>query len=306
MGLADAPSNFRTTAGEISRNFGYWQDQAISGPVTVTSHGRPRVVMLSVQEFERLSQAPSRPDSPDSGGDDSLALTSLLEHMSEGFIALDADLRITAINPTVEAFIGQAASQLIGRNIDAVEGEGAGVLNDRYRWVLRSGEKITFEATSYIRPDRHISVQAFPWRGGVGVMFANRTELSRLRSEREGWQALQAALDASAAVMTAEMTPLGFFTKANALFADFLGFREEQLSQARLTDLVATSDRQAVAQALNALVARKTQIETVEAAFLTRDHGRQSIRFSLAPTIQDAGCTSVVLAAQTPPPPFPT
>lgn len=39
----------RVTAGEISRNFGQWQDVALSGPVIVTHHGRPRVVMTSAR-----------------------------------------------------------------------------------------------------------------------------------------------------------------------------------------------------------------------------------------------------------------
>lgn len=45
------------TAAEVSRNFGRWQDQALAGPVVVTHHGRPRVAVISAQQFEALTEA---------------------------------------------------------------------------------------------------------------------------------------------------------------------------------------------------------------------------------------------------------
>lgn len=41
-------------AGEVQRHFALWQDRALTRPVAVTSRGRPRVVMISVEEYERL------------------------------------------------------------------------------------------------------------------------------------------------------------------------------------------------------------------------------------------------------------
>lgn len=42
------------TAAEIQRNFGHWQDKALQQPVRVTRNGRPKVVILSVEEYQRL------------------------------------------------------------------------------------------------------------------------------------------------------------------------------------------------------------------------------------------------------------
>ena len=41
-------------AAEVQRHFALWQDRALTQPVAVTSRGRPRVVMISAAEFERL------------------------------------------------------------------------------------------------------------------------------------------------------------------------------------------------------------------------------------------------------------
>lgn len=44
----------KVTSVEFQRNIGRYQDQALSEPVVVTRNGRERVVMLSVDEFNRL------------------------------------------------------------------------------------------------------------------------------------------------------------------------------------------------------------------------------------------------------------
>jgi prevent-host-death family protein len=46
----------KVAAAEAQRNFGLYQDKALSQPVAVTRNGRPRVVMISVEEYERLKR----------------------------------------------------------------------------------------------------------------------------------------------------------------------------------------------------------------------------------------------------------
>ena len=41
-------------AAEVQRHFALYQDKALTRPVAVTSRGRPRIVMISAEEFERL------------------------------------------------------------------------------------------------------------------------------------------------------------------------------------------------------------------------------------------------------------
>ena len=44
----------RVTAASVQRNFGRYRDAARRGPVTVTHHGRPSVVIVAAEEYERL------------------------------------------------------------------------------------------------------------------------------------------------------------------------------------------------------------------------------------------------------------
>lgn len=44
------------TAGELVRQFSHYSDLALAEPVVVTKNGRPRNVLLSVEEYERLKR----------------------------------------------------------------------------------------------------------------------------------------------------------------------------------------------------------------------------------------------------------
>jgi prevent-host-death family protein len=46
----------KVTSAEFQRNFGRYQDVALTEPVAVTRNGRERLVVLSVDEYRRLKQ----------------------------------------------------------------------------------------------------------------------------------------------------------------------------------------------------------------------------------------------------------
>ena len=45
-----------TSAAELVRQFAHFSDVALTRPVIVTRNGRPRNVLLSIAEYERLKQ----------------------------------------------------------------------------------------------------------------------------------------------------------------------------------------------------------------------------------------------------------
>lgn len=46
----------KVSAAEFQRNIGRYQDMALVQPVAVTSNGRERTVMISIEEYNRLKQ----------------------------------------------------------------------------------------------------------------------------------------------------------------------------------------------------------------------------------------------------------
>ncbi|MDR3509500.1 MAG: type II toxin-antitoxin system prevent-host-death family antitoxin [Caulobacteraceae bacterium] len=46
----------RVSSAEFLKRYGALSDKALSEPVTITRNGRDRLVLVSVEEFERLSR----------------------------------------------------------------------------------------------------------------------------------------------------------------------------------------------------------------------------------------------------------
>jgi PHD/YefM family antitoxin component YafN of YafNO toxin-antitoxin module len=44
------------SAGEFQRNFGRYQDEALKQPLSITRNGRDRLVVLAVEEYQRLKR----------------------------------------------------------------------------------------------------------------------------------------------------------------------------------------------------------------------------------------------------------
>ena len=44
------------TAAEVARKFSHYSDIALGEPVVVTRNGRPRNVLISMEEYERLTE----------------------------------------------------------------------------------------------------------------------------------------------------------------------------------------------------------------------------------------------------------
>lgn len=50
------PERVVTTAGDLVRQFSHYSDVALGQPVFVTRNGRPRNVLISIEEYERLKK----------------------------------------------------------------------------------------------------------------------------------------------------------------------------------------------------------------------------------------------------------
>ena len=47
-------------AAEVQKRFGYYQDEAIRGPVLISKNGRTKTVLLSYEEYARLKSRDRR------------------------------------------------------------------------------------------------------------------------------------------------------------------------------------------------------------------------------------------------------
>ena len=80
------------TSAEFQRNFGLYQDKALTEPVTITKDGQERLVLLSVEEYQRLKRRDRRVfASEDLSAEEIAAIEA--SRMSERHNHLDAELK---------------------------------------------------------------------------------------------------------------------------------------------------------------------------------------------------------------------
>lgn len=102
-------------------------------------------------------------------------VVSILDHMREGFCSVDADWRITAINRSAEACLGQPRASLVTRRFWEVVPRTVGTAAEKeLRHALGERTPVQFE-TDAIVPDTWHAVTATPADGGLALFFQDIT-----------------------------------------------------------------------------------------------------------------------------------
>src|SRR5262245_15302742 len=99
-------------SADFIRNIGHWQNEALRRPISITHHGRERLVLAAADEFSARTEM-------DSQAEASLVelradAEAVLENLEDGFLAFDADLKVKRSNTIAEAFVARSRDQLIG------------------------------------------------------------------------------------------------------------------------------------------------------------------------------------------------
>jgi prevent-host-death family protein len=286
----------KTTAAEISRNFGHWQDRAMQEPVLVTHHGRPRLVLLSAEEFVRLSE--NAAEQPAEAAEDyiDLARASFLANMFEGFMVFDRDLKVRFLNQVAVSSAGHLPQELVGRLIDDPEfGEQGKLLAERLRRVLRTGEALQFESRGFFNQHRFYESKAFPLGDGVGLTFCQLTELFDLRQDLAAKRAREQAVEGLDLIGQLVVNSMGFVQQANAAFCRLIGAQESEVLGARMGDLVAPASRQTFEKDMSALLqgAAETHAGQVELMICGQPG---AVRLSAVRQRHNDVCTGLVIA----------
>lgn len=287
----------RVTAGEISRNFGQWQDVALSGPVIVTHHGRPRVVMISAEHYAAagLAEGPAGFDNDSALQTAETARSAILGHLNEAFVALDPDLRITAVNAVFEDLKGASAAQLVGLAwTEVFSAPVQALIGEQFRRVLRTGETLEFESESTVQSGRCFGVRVFPYPGGVAALFVNRTEERDLRARLDRAAALETALSVLPEVATARLNIRGVLASMDADFLRLTGFSEAELRDCRLSDIVRPAERRALTQAVEHALQGDAPAR-LPVTLLVKDGAERTVELALA-TVRRDGVPEGVLA----------
>jgi PAS domain S-box-containing protein len=276
--------SIHVTAGEIARNFGQWQDRALTQPVVVTHHGRPRVVMVSADEYAAdLDQGDARSRSGEPGD---LGLATLLENMTGAFVALDSDMQIAAVNHAFELLSDLPASDLVGRTLEDALPNNRPLFAEHLRRTLRTGEvgELQIEGPKY--PGRTYIVRTFSYLGGVAALIRNNTAERELQAATHRDDALRTALAMLPGIGIVSLNIRGVFTQVDDGFTRQTGFSIKDLNTARLSDIVRPADRHAVTEALEKSL-QGGEPTTFTTTLLIKQLSEKPFHVSLAPVVGD-------------------
>jgi PAS domain S-box-containing protein len=290
--------SLQVSAGEIARNFGQWQDRALIQPVVVTHHGRPRVVLVSAEDYLTLDQDPAGWRNEGAAPSDK-RLAALLENLTGAFVALDNELHIVAVNHAFELMGGQSAQQLVGQTWEACFPEARPFVAEHLRRTLRTGEPDELQMDSRIA-GRTYYARIFGYPGGVAALIRNTTVERELQASTQRAGALRTALSMLPNIGTVSLNIRGVFAQIDDGFARLTGFSIKDLNTARLIDIVRPSDRHVVTQALEKSL-QGGGPETFSATLLIKQLNEKPFRISVAAIAGD-GVPDGLVAVFTPPP----
>jgi len=286
-------------SADFIRNIGYWQSEALRCPISITHHGRERLILAAPERFNSPEEA-----SQDAQRQHAALLTeqtALLENLDEGFIRFNTHFQIDAINAVAEAFLGLSRETARNRTaFDVFPDLLASLWRNHMDRVARTRKPESFDAEG--AQGAHIRVRMFPMPEGVGCLFHNVTETINLRREREEGDALSKALERHAGVAVVRLDARGRIGAANDNFCRWSGFAESEVMGFRLVDLVAGARRAPVGAALERVM-RERAPECVDVTIISKKGAEASGELALAPITTDfntRGVLGVCLARREP------
>lgn len=268
------------SAAEITRNFGMWQDRAAQGPLIVTHHGRPRVALVSIEDYETLSGGEALPGAGAGHAEAELAI--LLDHIHPAFVAFDDQLRFRRINAAARAYWAQPDQALIGLSLaeafPAIEDE---LIVAQLTRALRTREHVQFDAPSQRYPERMLRFRMFAYPDGVAAIFSDvANEVEELQAA-----AVAAAMIAARAVHRqvgiGRLSVRGTFAAIEQPLADLVGFDIARLMGVRLSEILAVNQRVAANEEVEAVLTGSGP-RTFDSAMLVNGGGELPVRIALA------------------------
>lgn len=276
--MTTATQRFSVTSAELVRRFGRWQDHAATSPLFVTHHGRERFVMLSAASYRELVDGRTEVD----GAGDDDRLEALSDLIAQGFVAFDAGLAITRINPAAVRHLRGPRQRLIGKRLeDIYPGVAQSLLETHLERALRSGETGAFETPSFTTPDDWLHVQTFPFAEGVAILFRNISHEMDGRRHAASIAASMAAASAHGGIGHATLSARGTFVEVDAQLATMAGFTPSALRWMRPSDILPLKRRVEAGEQVEAVLAGG-EPRAFDTELLVNRGGELPVRIGLA------------------------
>ena len=163
----------------------------------------------------------------------------ILHSISDGFLVLDENLKITYFNKAAESLLGRTAPDVVGYNIfDAFPEFKGSIFEDTYNWANKEKRSISFETYFGVKPyENWYDVRVYPRENGISVYFqviADRKKAEeQLRQSEEHYRLLFETMVQGVVYQDAN----GNIVSANPAAQRILGLTSDQIEGKISNDL---------------------------------------------------------------------
>lgn len=278
------------TASALVRNFGTWQDRAMTAPVYILKRGRARLVMLAAELIEQMGSAPPRGDEWTS------ERQPLLDTIREVVILLDEQRVIRFANSAAIAFFavsatGQPVERILPPGLDAF-------LIDVIERVQRSGMREQVEIALDTGGARPLSLAVIPLAHGVGLIGHDVTILHDLNTANAALGAVDSAFSVLADLAKVRIDARGMLIRPTQSFQRMTGLTAEALATMRFINLIDHGTRVAAADAIEQVIASRRPVR-VAADLLVSDAAPLPVVIGFSPLCNGAlieGVQAILIA----------
>ena len=174
---------------------------------------------------------------------------AVLHSASNGVMAINAAGIVTIFNPAAQVITGMRAENVVGRSINDVMPDAAGLMNVLQTGVVQLNQKIQF-GNSQIITKRSPIVKNNKIVGAVAI-FQDVTELQKIASELEEVKNLKSTLDSivnSIFDCIVVVNKNGYVTMMNDAYGEFLNTDPKKAVGKHITDVIENTRMHIVAQ----------------------------------------------------------
>jgi hypothetical protein len=269
----------QVTASALVRNFGVWQERASRAPVYILHHGRPRLMLVSVEMMDALF-AGSRSDAAAAAGSD--ASSVVIDAIDQPIMIVGRDGRITLANHAARARFGEAVAP--GAEPATLSRINGDFLSDSIARVLSTGATESTEIVPDRYPERRMRCTVAPLPDGCMIRTDDATAADLLRTSEGAREALVVALEATRSAAVARVSLRGYLIEPGAALAALTAVAPEQLATARFQTLVDVADRPRVSEAIEDAI-RTVSVRAAEARLLVRGADALAVRIGFSPAL---------------------
>ena len=271
------PDRISVTSAEFVRNIGFWQAEALKAPISISYHGRERLVLVAADRYV------SAPKISETTTQDALhTARALLDNLSEGYVALSDQLTVRCVNRVAESHFGRPRDALVDQNLLVLFPNLQGsVLINQIQLVLRTRNTANLEVESFVVEGCRLALTIYPIPNGVGLLFSNRAERDALAATAARANALLMGIEQNHDISLANLDIRGRFTKVDDVFVRWTGFDRAALLNCRLVDLIAPAERRVVSDLFDQAATSRKPI-AIETQLVRRDLRECRLKGSLS------------------------